>query len=1739
MKKIILSLLILGGLAHASSVQDLMKELEEAQAFLLANPENKEIKEKIKALKAKLEAGKIAPKIAPKSAASAASIAPKSAASAANAAASSAALAPRTLAPRALGSSEAANAANNLSLLRPRQAEKRQQEVAPRLAPKASELATKAAAQRELAAAQAQKEAQIAKAQAQRGQAEKERQAQIAKAQAEKLEKEKLEKEKLEKEKLENVLAKPKPENQPELPKPELPKPELPKPELPKPELPKVPVKSPDQLASLHLGKYAKAVTVVGEDVAPRTTNEVAQNDLALTQRQESEPKNKLIAPSQTQAQAKDALVLAIIDSGVGKDFVKANEKGIHKNAHWVSIPDKLGYWKDYEQGYSTSLLGAAKNDSGEKEAKALIEGGFKVASLTRKGESESVASTDATNVAASIKKLSEEGVSIFAINKSGPKGAFSFLGARNEIREALKSKALVLVKEDFAYLDSDKSGLLVVDKSSCNDDSCLKNSSKEVLLAAAKLKQASPWLNGRELKQLLLASAVEHSLGTGASEMKEDFLANVDIERNFHLSQDLKGQGFTKAGKGSLSLHGSVDFKRGLSVDEGSLNLAKGSNSDILVKQGATLGVFARTASLNNLRNEGLFINDAFTTVNGSFAQAKSGVLATYMGSMLEVKEAAYLDGKLQILGKKDYLAQSDELKMPVIDAAKISGDFANIDYPIGWSLSNAGVLYGKDNSKDSYVLHFAKTTSDNLPSLKLAEDYVLGSLASHLEYAKSGSTAGATASHTKITGSFSTQERTATKQLDAAFAQNPSAFAPQSNPSSSAVLGQEINTAKTPEYSAKAKGAELQSSKPELILQAKEAEFAFAKTNGKPKDLVLGILDTGLNRDFTAANKDNIYKEAHWTSSGWQNYIKGHLGDGTGKRVGQHGEAVSNMALIQSDKGVQIANILRLAGGEGARPEDMADATDITETTRAYAKEGLRFFNRSYAPNQQPKDYLDQGSGFWTEISSAINRGALVTTGAGNWSTLDTSKFGNYNLKENDTLRKGWLVVSGYQDEEDANITKLHPASKDKDANVAKDSKAYYYKNAQGSWAKVYNRGTGCGLAGYKDCVSEYYEYFGDNFGTNTRGTSLASPTVLVLAARVYQNYPWMSNQNIKDSITSSAKKVHELKNGEYIESDEAKSLFGQGLTDSKEAIKGPKSFMEHDFVANVNIEKLFHFAKDINGDKGLQKYGQGSLALHGDLSFKGKLNVEEGKLYLAKGGQIDAQVQKAGTLGIFAREASLKNLRNEGLFVNDAITTISGDFAQSSTGILATYLGNNLRVKGIASLDGSLLVLGKKDYLASEDAISTSVLSAGKISGDFASVDYPVGWQLRGKGVSNNNYLLDFEKTTSKNASLSIDEDYLVGSLASYLEHAKTGESGLGEGKKLLSQSDFEHKATSLAAMPKTSANKLAKPNLDEDMQGLEAKAMSTASSASFVSASSTSSSIDPNSDLALFSNTVMSTLRSEAATILPLQFRSYDHAALEHLATSLIDDPNANPGFSLTLNGAKGQIHGLKTLASKESFSYMGSLDEASDTSFAAGLKLSKTDSRAKNSGFKSKTNSASAKALFALNTEHIRLDASLGHSFGKAMARFSAQDIALKLSLNTSPLSPVLSYKAINISQKAYKKDLVQIEKAKASLHKLGLGAVLKHEAESLDIEMQALFIKHFGLNKGLNAKVSAGEGEKDFAFKTKARKLKDGAKLTLKAGYAANEAISFGALVEYESSYKQLGGSLFLNAQWE
>ena len=290
----------------------------------------------------------------------------------------------------------------------------------------------------------------------------------------------------------------------------------------------------------------------------------------------------------------------------------------------------------------------------------------------------------------------------------------------------------------------------------------------------------------------------------------------------------------------------------------------------------------------------------------------------------------------------------------------------------------------------------------------------------------------------------------------------------------------------------------------------------------------------------------------------------------------------------------------------------------------------ENLDIINASMGGKEKKdKEVKDSGFMSYSGFQKAVENGALLIQSAGNDHEGKVSSE-NFDFSKNVLAKKGHILVGGL-------TTWSHgylPWNR-----INNDNLEHFSPSTPG---------------GKYHFITAMGQVRGIN-GKMIGGTSFAAPMVSGIAALVKEKYTWMTNENLKMTLLTTATDIGEK--GVDV-------IYGWGLVNADRALNGPKYLDKHlivyeDGYARFKTSGLSIFSNNIDGDGGLYKSGSGTLVLAGDNLYKGGTYVDDGELYLKGGINYSAITNKNATLTldnvktndiIFTGKQPVLNINNE---------------------------------------------------------------------------------------------------------------------------------------------------------------------------------------------------------------------------------------------------------------------------------------------------------------------------------------------------------------------------------------------------------------------------------------------------------------------------------------------------------
>ncbi|WP_022819820.1 autotransporter serine protease fusolisin [Fusobacterium russii] len=338
--------------------------------------------------------------------------------------------------------------------------------------------------------------------------------------------------------------------------------------------------------------------------------------------------------------------------------------------------------------------------------------------------------------------------------------------------------------------------------------------------------------------------------------------------------------------------------------------------------------------------------------------------------------------------------------------------------------------------------------------------------------------------------------------------------------------------------------------------------------------------------------------------------------------------------------------------------------------------------------------------------------------------WANGNTKKVGNSVINPNESflnpglpkfrtsLEKGWIAAVGVEEKNDNGVSNVH----------YRNHLAYPGEIAKW-WAISANAKT------------IYTERIDNHIVTSTvHGSSYAAPRVARAAALVAEKFPWMTNEQIRQTLFTTTDET-DVRSGEIVrrrEDYEPDYKYGWGMLNTERALKGPGAFIHilskykksqnspNTFKANIPEGTASYFENDIYGYGGLIKSGKGTLHLTGNNSYSRGSTVSEGTLEIHKVHASPILVESKGELVLHSKALIGYNNRFSN-FIDEKEINLA-DIASKNVDNYGTvkFIGNGTVING-KQFKGTAIIGG--DYIAHPNSkteldFNSEVVVLGKI-------------------------------------------------------------------------------------------------------------------------------------------------------------------------------------------------------------------------------------------------------------------------------------------------------------------------------------------------------------------------------------------------------------------------------------
>ena len=441
----------------------------------------------------------------------------------------------------------------------------------------------------------------------------------------------------------------------------------------------------------------------------------------------------------------------------------------------------------------------------------------------------------------------------------------------------------------------------------------------------------------------------------------------------------------------------------------------------------------------------------------------------------------------------------------------------------------------------------------------------------------------------------------------------------------------------------------------------------------------------------------------------------------------------------------------------------------------------QSVKIFNQSFGSNKAYDDpafatykgegYSTMPLSFYKAVGSATqerqipyfrdiveNKGGLFIWSAGNDPSKNSTLDAGLPYFDN-RLEPGWISVVGV---EELQNSKYNIMGTGKHALSSAGAEAAYWSISAYNGGAVNARG-----------------FYGV-------GSSYAAPRVTRAAALVYEKFPWMTNDQIRQTLFTTTDKMEldidptdenttEVQARNVIRYPDSK--YGWGMLNEDRALGGPGAFIKYSkynydsstFKADVPAVTTAYFDNDIYGDGGLLKRGFGTLHLTGNNTFSGGSIVRQGTLEIHQVHASPIAIEAGGKLVLNPKAIVGYNVGDFELIENIDPQRITdsgikirnyGTIAfKGTTAIIGgDYVGYNGSTTEVGFLS-SVKVLGDIKY---EPNTTVRILSNGYVTTQGSS-----NTVMEGKSVQGN--IANVETEGMRTANVEVQDGKVVATLS----------------------------------------------------------------------------------------------------------------------------------------------------------------------------------------------------------------------------------------------------------------------------------------------------------------------------------------------------------------------------------
>ena len=474
---------------------------------------------------------------------------------------------------------------------------------------------------------------------------------------------------------------------------------------------------------------------------------------------------------------------------------------------------------------------------------------------------------------------------------------------------------------------------------------------------------------------------------------------------------------------------------------------------------------------------------------------------------------------------------------------------------------------------------------------------------------------------------------------------------------------------------------------------------------------------------------------------------------------KIGIVDSGYNQSQIPQSDK-----NFYNVGGGG---KNDPSHGTKVAKSVRAHNTESEMYMYSARCG----KNGICPNAGMYNKLYNLDARiingswGAMANT-AGTHIPKDTlnayysDNFYYGMAKEAAAGRRIFVFAAGNQSSRHANNQSIIPLVAKATKNHASFNRKIW-ENSRRGWVAVTATNSW-----NNQLDTRYANWIGEeaqNWGIAVRphnvgyGTSFSAPVVTGVLGNIWNQFPWMNNHLVVQTLLSTADKYTIAANAtaynsggdkwhKNVVTDGPNKKTGWGIVNQSRALKGPARFDKRLLVSDdqgkvqINFEHQNYrdlnrltFSNDIAGDAGVHKYGSGLLYMSGKNTYTGETHIDDGGIVISNA-LLNSKVviNQHGTLrtqnlgflpsgtaqpdsvvfGVANKGYTITNHGNFEVFKN---TTLYGDYISKGASTLALDVDAKFDVSGKVDMSGGQFAFNSLSTIPLQTLQTKTLLTA----------------------------------------------------------------------------------------------------------------------------------------------------------------------------------------------------------------------------------------------------------------------------------------------------------------------------------------------------------------------------------------------------------------------------------------